>query len=90
MKIAVVNDIHVGRRLEHNGQVRASSHLVEEILENFLQGIIRQHSPEVLINLGDLIRSEEKGSDLAKSQSERGSTWIGESYSNTHIAALGK
>ena len=32
MKIAVVNDIHVGRCLEHNGKVRASSHLVEDML----------------------------------------------------------
>lgn len=66
MKIAVVNDVHVGKCLEHNGKVRASSHLVEEMLEGFLQDIIQQHSPDVLINLGDLIRSEEKESDLKK------------------------
>lgn len=66
MKIAVVNDIHVGRCLEYNGKIRASSHLVEGMLENFLQDIIRQHSPDVLVNLGDLIRSEDKESDLKK------------------------
>lgn len=66
MKIAVVNDVHVGKCLEHNGKVRASSHLVEDMLEGFLQDIIRQHSPDVLINLGDLIRSEERESDLKK------------------------
>lgn len=66
MKIAVVNDIHVGKCLEHNGKIRASSHLVENMLEDFLQNIIRQHSPDALINLGDLIRSEEKESDLEK------------------------
>jgi hypothetical protein len=66
MKIAIVNDIHVGRCLEHHGKVRASSHLIEDILKEFLQEIILQHSPEVFINLGDLIRSEERDSDVKK------------------------
>ena len=64
MKIAIVNDIHVGKSLEHNGKVRASSHLIECILEGFLQDIQQQHCPDVLINLGDLIRSEGKEFDL--------------------------
>lgn len=64
MKLAVVNDIHAGKCLEHNGRVRASSHLVEEMLPGFLREIIQQHSPDILINLGDLIRSEERESDL--------------------------
>ncbi len=66
MKIAVVNDIHVGKCLEHQGKVRASSHLVEEMLKRFLQEIIYQHAPDVLINLGDLIRSENEQSDLMR------------------------
>ena len=61
MKIAVVNDIHVGKTLEHKGRVRASSHLVEDA-PNFLKDIQQQHSPDALINLGDLIRSERKNS----------------------------
>lgn len=64
MKLAIVNDIHVGKSLEHNGSVRASSHLVEDMLPGFLREIIQQHSPDALINLGDLIRSEERESDL--------------------------
>lgn len=66
MKLAVVNDIHVGKCLEHNGKVRASSHLVEEMLPEFLQEIVQQHAPDALINLGDLIRSEERAFDLQK------------------------
>lgn len=66
MKIAVVNDVHVGRHLEYNGKVRASSHLVEDRLPGFLQDIIRHHAPDVLINLGDLIRSEEREADLIR------------------------
>ena len=54
MKLAVVNDIHVGKCLEHNGRVRASSHLVEDMLSGFLREIVQQHSPDALINLGDL------------------------------------
>jgi len=64
MKIAVVNDIHVGKSLEHEGKVRASSHLIENTLQGFLQDIQQQHCPDVLINLGDLIRSESKELDL--------------------------
>lgn len=64
MKIAVVNDIHVGKSLEHEGKVRASSHLIENTLQGFLQHIQQQHCPDVLINLGDLIRSESKELDL--------------------------
>lgn len=64
MKIAVVNDIHVGKSLEHDGKVRAASHLIENMLKEFLQGIQQQHSPDILINLGDLIRSEGKELDL--------------------------
>lgn len=66
MKLAVVNDIHVGKSLEHNGRVRASSHLVEDMLPIFLKEIMEQHSPDALINLGDLIRSEERNIDLQK------------------------
>lgn len=44
MKIAIVNDIHVGKCLEHNGRVRASSHLVEDMLKGFLRNNIRTHS----------------------------------------------
>jgi hypothetical protein len=66
MKIAVVNDIHVGKGIEHQGRVRSSSHLVEEILRRYLGDIIEQHRPDVLINLGDLIRSDNKETDLKK------------------------
>lgn len=64
MKIAIVNDIHVGKPLEHDGKIRASSHLIEDTLKDFLQSIQQQHSPDILINLGDLIRSEGKELDL--------------------------
>jgi hypothetical protein len=64
MKIAIINDVHVGKALMHHGQIRASSHLIENHLESILQQIIEIHSPDIFINLGDLIRSEEKETDL--------------------------
>lgn len=64
MKIAIVNDIHVGKGLEHEGHIRASSHLVEESLERVLMSIKERHSPDLLINMGDLIRSESQEHDL--------------------------
>lgn len=64
MKIVIVNDIHIGKPLVHEGVTRASSHLVEPMLAPFLEKIIERHSPDLLINLGDLIRSETKEHDL--------------------------
>ena len=46
--------------LKHNGRVRASSHLVEDMVLIFLKEIMEQHLPDALINLGDLIRSEKE------------------------------
>lgn len=66
MKIAIVNDIHIGRPLVHNNTVRAPSHLLEENIGNFLQRITQRHSPDLLINLGDLIRSEDREKDFEK------------------------
>lgn len=66
MKLAVVNDLHVGKSLEHNGRIRSSSHLAESVLSGFLREILEQHSPDAMINLGDLIRSEEREADLQK------------------------
>lgn len=66
MKIAVVNDIHIGKCLEHEGKVRAHSQLVEEVLPSFLKKLVQQHCPDVIINLGDLIRSEDREFDLIK------------------------
>jgi len=64
MKIVVINDIHVGKDLMHNGIIRAPSHLIEEKLEDSLRRIIENHAPDLLVNLGDLIRSENREKDL--------------------------
>lgn len=63
MKIAIVNDIHVGKDLIHNGKVRASSHLIGDKLEGILSYILQAHSPDLFVNLGDLIRSENREKD---------------------------
>jgi|GEM_PF-984932 len=70
MKIVVLNDIHIGKALTSNGKVRASSHLIEEQLDRIFENILEQHSPNLVVNLGDLIRSEGKEQDL-KSYSEQ-------------------
>ncbi len=64
MKIAIINDIHVGKALIYSGMVRAASHLIEEVLEEVLHKILKLHSPNLIVNLGDLIRSENKDQDL--------------------------
>ncbi len=65
MKIAIINDIHVGVPLTRPGIVRASSHLIEERLPAYFR-TIAAHQPDLLINLGDLIRSESEESDLGR------------------------
>lgn len=66
MKIALLNDVHIGPVLEHKGSIRAASHLVEDLLPKIIKQIVHQHSPDLLINLGDLIRSEHLDVDLKR------------------------
>ena len=63
--IVIVNDIHVGStERKYNGIARACSHLVEGRLPRLLQNIEQQHIPDLIVNLGDLIRSETRDMDL--------------------------
>lgn len=56
-----------------------------------IRGRLRSFSLERLIRfLNELGQDVSIMISPAKSQTERGSTWIGESYSNTRIAALGR
>jgi predicted XRE-type DNA-binding protein len=56
-----------------------------------IRGRLRSFSLERLIRfLNELGQDVSIMISPAKSQSARGHTWIGESYSNTRIAALGK
>ena len=66
LKIALLNDIHVGKPLTRNDKIRAASHLVEESLPQVLAHIERQHTPHLMINLGDLIRGENHAGDLTR------------------------
>lgn len=64
MKIAIINDVHVGKPLMHKGRVRSSSGSVLKIFESFLYEISKRHQPDLIINMGDLIRSDSKEADL--------------------------
>lgn len=56
-----------------------------------IRGRLRSFSLERLIRfLNELGQDVNIMISPTKSRSERGSTWIGESYSNTRIAALGR
>lgn len=56
-----------------------------------IRGRLRSFSLERLIRfLNELGQDVSIMISPAKSQSERGSTWIGESHSNTHIVVLGR
>lgn len=65
MKIAIVNDIHVGPPLQFKELMRASSHLVEQKLQDLLHYIQNTHQPDLVVNLGDLIRSQNRESDVS-------------------------
>ncbi len=64
MKIAILNDVHIGRALEYKGKFRAASHLAESILPQVLLDIMELHVPDLIVNLGDLIRRDSKEVDL--------------------------
>lgn len=66
MKIAIVNDIHLGKDLEisqKTGKTRAASSLGWERLSELLTRIERKHTPDLFIQGGDLIRSETEQED---------------------------
>lgn len=64
-KAAVLTDIHVGKlERKYNGTVRAYSHLVERHLPGVLEAIQKQHAPDLIVNLGDLIRGSTHDVDL--------------------------
>jgi predicted phosphodiesterase len=69
MKIAIINDVHIGPKLEYGGSVRASSHMAEEALVRTIEHIAKNHSPDLLVNLGDLIRSQNLESDIKRYKS---------------------
>lgn len=66
MKIAIITDVHVGKPLKYRDKVRASSDGVMEIFESFLKELSRNHKPDLIINMGDLIRSENEEADLSR------------------------
>lgn len=68
MKIAILNDVHIGKPLERGQIVRAASHLAEYCLPKLMDHIEKQHAPDLYINLGDLIRSEDKSEDSLRYQ----------------------
>lgn len=68
MKIAIVNDIHFGKLVKHKDRIRASSHLAKELVPDLLEYIEKEHFPDLLIHLGDLIRSESKEVDKERFQ----------------------
>lgn len=63
MKIAIINDVHVGKPLERRGVMRAASHLAQDALPRLLSNIVQLHQPDLIVNLGDLIRSEGREHD---------------------------
>lgn len=66
MKIAIINDIHIGQALIYNGKVRAASNLMEDRFEMILSFIQQNHHPDLIVNLGDIIRSETIEQDLKR------------------------
>ncbi len=64
MKIVIINDVHVGKPLMHGDKARSSSEVVMNMFESFLQDLVIRHRPDLVINMGDLIRSETSNVDL--------------------------
>lgn len=66
MKIAILSDIHVGPPLMLGLALRAASHRSEEMLPQVLEQIVKQHAPDLIINFGDLVRSESSHLDAQR------------------------
>ena len=65
MKIIAIADLHLGSKdLVKDSHVRSASSVVDQNLATFIDSL-KKHEPELIIDLGDLIRSENPENDLA-------------------------
>ena len=63
MKLAIITDLHLGNTpLVRGAHVRSASHLVAQNIDKFLKRI-SYTNPDMLVNMGDLIRSQDAQTD---------------------------
>lgn len=64
MKIAVIADLHLGKRaLIKDGRIRSASNKVSGAVPTYIKTVL-SHQPDLVIDLGDLIRSDDAKIDL--------------------------
>jgi 3',5'-cyclic-AMP phosphodiesterase len=58
MRFALISDVHLGPPASHQGKLRKLTHLSEELVSSFVRRMRDELSPDVVINLGDVIEDE--------------------------------
>lgn len=58
MRFALISDVHLGPPASHQGKLRKLTHLSEELVSGFVRRMRDELSPDVVINLGDVLEDE--------------------------------
>ncbi len=66
MRFALVTDIHFGPAARFEGKLRKLSHEAGRLTGEVVERLNRDFSPELVVNLGDVIEDESRDRDLAR------------------------
>jgi predicted MPP superfamily phosphohydrolase len=66
MRFALISDVHLGPQARHQGKLRKLTHLSEELVQAFVRKMRDEVTPDLVINLGDVIEDESPEQDRAR------------------------
>lgn len=63
MRFALISDVHLGPAASHAGKLRKLTHLSEDLIKAFVRRMRDEVSPDLVINLGDVLEDESAEKD---------------------------
>jgi 3',5'-cyclic-AMP phosphodiesterase len=63
MRFALISDVHLGPPASHQGKLRKLTQLSEELVTGFVRSMRDELSPDLVINLGDVLEDESSERD---------------------------
>ncbi len=68
MRFALISDVHFGPAASHQGKLRKLTHQAEGLVQAFVQRMRDEVTPDLLINLGDVLEDESQELDRKRYQ----------------------
>ncbi|RYZ03166.1 MAG: phosphoesterase [Myxococcales bacterium] len=66
MRFALISDVHFGPEARHQGKLRKLTHQSEALVADFVRRMREEVSPDVIVNLGDVVEDESNEHDRAR------------------------